>query len=84
MRTALRTLESLLLDGGGRTARRNAWQAVLEDRSRARARAEAERALTAMPAAVAVAATVGQAGSSGLHAGNPGLQAGKQGLLRAT
>ncbi|MDT0379634.1 hypothetical protein RM572_12745 [Streptomyces sp. DSM 42041] len=49
MRTALRTLEGLLLDGGGRTARRNAWQAVLEDRSRARARAEAERLLTAMP-----------------------------------
>lgn len=52
MRTALRTLEGLLLDGGRHTARRNAWQAVVEDRRRARARAEAERLLTAMPAAV--------------------------------
>ncbi len=57
MRIALRTLEGLLLDGGGRTARRNAWQAVLEDRSRARGRAEAERLLTAMPAAVSPAGT---------------------------
>ncbi|MFR9674876.1 hypothetical protein [Streptomyces sp. TR06-5] len=52
MRTALRTLEGLLLNGGPGIARRNAWQAVVEDRRRARARAEAERLLTAMPAAV--------------------------------
>ncbi|EST34973.1 hypothetical protein N566_17920 [Streptomycetaceae bacterium MP113-05] len=48
MRTTLRTLEGLLLEGSGRTARRNAWQAVLEDRVRARDRAETERLLTAM------------------------------------
>lgn len=60
MRTALRALEGLLLDGGRRTARRNAWQAVVEDRRRARARAEAERLLTAMPPAPAVAAMEGE------------------------
>ncbi|MEU2245765.1 hypothetical protein [Streptomyces sp. NPDC019224] len=37
---ALRAVESLLLGGGQRTARRNAWTAVLEDRRRARDRAE--------------------------------------------
>ncbi|WTX00742.1 hypothetical protein OG216_14585 [Streptomycetaceae bacterium NBC_01309] len=38
----LRTMESLLLfQGGQRTARRNAWDSVCADRSRARARAEA-------------------------------------------
>ncbi|MDI2132358.1 hypothetical protein QI554_40140 [Yinghuangia seranimata] len=39
---ALRTVESLLLfQGGQRTARRNAWDSVCDDRRRARARAEA-------------------------------------------
>jgi hypothetical protein len=38
----LRTVESLFLfQGGQRTARRNAWDAVCDDRRRARARAEA-------------------------------------------
>ena len=68
MRTALRTLEGLLLDGGRRTARRNAWQAVVEDRRRARARAEAERLLTAMPRTPAAA----------------GAEAGQQSLRSAT
>ncbi|AEW93685.1 MULTISPECIES: SCO2195 family GlnR-regulated protein [Streptomycetaceae] len=42
---ALRAVESLLLRGGQRTARRNAWTAVLEDRKRARARREAQSVL---------------------------------------
>lgn len=37
---ALRAVESLLLGGGQRTARRNAWTAVLEDRRRAEDRVE--------------------------------------------
>lgn len=45
MRTALRTLEELLLSGGQTRARRNAWAAVLEDRRRAQARAEAQHVL---------------------------------------
>ncbi|MDJ1137024.1 hypothetical protein [Streptomyces iconiensis] len=45
---ALAGLEHLLLGNGHRTARRNAWTAVLEDRSRARARTEAEHVLTTM------------------------------------
>jgi len=44
---ALRAVESLLLGGGQRTARRNAWTAVLEDRRRARDRMEAEHVLEA-------------------------------------
>ncbi|MFC8393367.1 hypothetical protein [Streptomyces sp. NPDC057238] len=43
--TALRAVESLLLSGGQRTARRNAWTSVLEDRRRARDRVEAQRVL---------------------------------------
>ncbi|MGW2473619.1 SCO2195 family GlnR-regulated protein [Streptomyces sp. CB02460] len=35
----LRAVESLLLSSGQRTARRNAWTAVLEDRRRAKDRA---------------------------------------------
>jgi hypothetical protein len=46
--TALRAVESLLLSGGQRTARRNAWSAVLEDRRRARARVEAQHVLEAV------------------------------------
>ncbi|OEV01722.1 hypothetical protein [Streptomyces oceani] len=45
MRTTLRTLEGLLLSGGHRTARRNAWTAVLADRRRATARAQAQQML---------------------------------------
>lgn len=41
---ALRAVEALLLSGGQRTARRNAWTSVLEDRRRATARIEAQRA----------------------------------------
>ncbi|WP_149179951.1 hypothetical protein [Streptomyces sp. TRM49041] len=44
---ALRAVEALLLRGGQRTARRNAWTSVLEDRRRARARVEAEHVLEA-------------------------------------
>ena len=42
---ALRAVESLLLSSGQRTARRNAWTSVLEDRRRAKDRVEAERVL---------------------------------------
>ncbi|MFE2046466.1 hypothetical protein ACFXAZ_37260 [Streptomyces sp. NPDC059477] len=43
--TALRAVESLLMSGGQRTARRNAWTSVLEDRRRAKDRVEAQRVL---------------------------------------
>ncbi|CAL9543565.1 hypothetical protein SUDANB6_04310 [Streptomyces sp. enrichment culture] len=43
--SALRAVESLLMSGGQRTARRNAWTSVLEDRRRAKDRFEAERVL---------------------------------------
>ncbi|CQR64405.1 hypothetical protein [Streptomyces leeuwenhoekii] len=43
--TALRAVESLLMSGGQRTARRNAWTSVLEDRRRAKDRTEAQRVL---------------------------------------
>ncbi|MFV0136386.1 hypothetical protein ACLGIH_24795 [Streptomyces sp. HMX87] len=42
---ALRAVEALLLSSGQRTARRNAWTSVLEDRRRAKDRVEAERVL---------------------------------------
>ncbi|MDL5201155.1 hypothetical protein [Streptomyces sp. ALI-76-A] len=42
---ALRAVESLLLSNGQRTARRNAWTSVLEDRRRAKDRIEAQRVL---------------------------------------
>ena len=42
---ALRAVESLLMSGGQRTARRNAWTSVLEDRRRAKDRVETERVL---------------------------------------
>ena len=45
---ALRAVESLLLSSGQRTARRNAWTAVLEDRRRARDRVEAQHVLEAV------------------------------------
>ncbi|GLF94061.1 SCO2195 family GlnR-regulated protein [Streptomyces yaizuensis] len=45
---ALRAMESLLLGGGQRTARRNAWTAVLEDRRRARDRVETQHVLEAV------------------------------------
>ncbi|MCW8218853.1 MULTISPECIES: SCO2195 family GlnR-regulated protein [Streptomyces] len=47
---ALRAVESLLLSGGQRTARRNAWTAVLEDRRRAKDRVEAEHVLETVTA----------------------------------
>ncbi|GAA2443347.1 hypothetical protein [Streptomyces macrosporus] len=50
MNTTLRVLErleGLLLPGGQRVARRNAWSAVLEGRRRARARGEATAVLEA-------------------------------------
>lgn len=45
---ALRAVESLLLSRGQRTARRNAWTSVLEDRRRARDRVEAQHVLEAV------------------------------------
>lgn len=45
---ALRAVESLLLRSGQRTARRNAWSSVLEDRRRAKDRVETERVLQAV------------------------------------
>ncbi|MEU5978834.1 hypothetical protein [Streptomyces sp. NPDC047315] len=45
---ALRAVESLLLGRGQRTARRNAWSAVLEDRRRAQDRVEALHVLEAV------------------------------------
>ncbi|MFJ4683218.1 hypothetical protein ACIQNG_29990 [Streptomyces sp. NPDC091377] len=42
---ALRAVESLLMGGGQRTARRNAWTSVLEDRRRAKDRVETERVI---------------------------------------
>ncbi|MFD1661202.1 hypothetical protein ACFSL4_24100 [Streptomyces caeni] len=45
---ALRAIESLLMSGGQRTARRNAWTSVLEDRRRAKDRMEAQRMLDAV------------------------------------
>ncbi|MCX5382853.1 hypothetical protein [Streptomyces sp. NBC_00083] len=45
---ALRAMESLLMGSGQRTARRNAWTAVLEDRRRAKDRVEAQHVLEAV------------------------------------
>ncbi|MDX2524208.1 hypothetical protein OG920_12650 [Streptomyces europaeiscabiei] len=47
---ALRAVESLLMSSGQRTARRNAWTSVLEDRRRAKDRVEVERVLEAVVA----------------------------------
>ncbi|MGW8553269.1 SCO2195 family GlnR-regulated protein [Streptomyces tubercidicus] len=44
---ALRAVEAVLMRGGQRTARRNAWTSVLEDRRRAKDRHEAEDVLEA-------------------------------------
>ncbi|MDI3403131.1 SCO2195 family GlnR-regulated protein [Streptomyces cavernicola] len=44
---ALRAVESLLMGSGQRTARRNAWSSVVEDRRRAKDRVEAQRVLEA-------------------------------------
>ncbi|MEZ0066567.1 hypothetical protein ABIA32_002579 [Streptacidiphilus sp. MAP12-20] len=43
--TALRMAESLLLGSGQQTARRNAWDAVCENRRHAQDRQETERVL---------------------------------------
>ena len=43
--TALRAVESLLMSSGQRTARRNAWTSVLQDRRRAKDRVEAQRVM---------------------------------------
>ncbi|WP_329216538.1 hypothetical protein OG352_11650 [Streptomyces sp. NBC_01485] len=45
---ALRAVESLLMSSGQRTARRNAWTSVLEDRRRAKDRVETQRVLEAV------------------------------------
>ncbi|MGP3924075.1 MULTISPECIES: SCO2195 family GlnR-regulated protein [unclassified Streptomyces] len=44
----LRAVESVLMRGGQRTARQNAWTAVLEDRRRAKDRREAQHVLEAV------------------------------------
>ncbi|MFG2291247.1 hypothetical protein ACGFOU_34870 [Streptomyces sp. NPDC048595] len=44
---ALRAVEAVLMRGGQRTARRNAWTSVLEDRRRAKDRYDAEYVLEA-------------------------------------
>ncbi|GGU90365.1 hypothetical protein GCM10010275_28960 [Streptomyces litmocidini] len=44
---ALKAVESLLLGAGQRTARRNAWNSVLEDRRRAKDRVEAQHVMEA-------------------------------------
>jgi hypothetical protein len=43
--TALRMAESVFFGGGQQTARRNAWDAVCENRRHARDRQETERVL---------------------------------------
>ncbi|MFI6347051.1 hypothetical protein [Streptomyces sp. NPDC050560] len=48
----LRVVETLLMSRGHRTARRNAWTSVLEDRRRARARVEAEDAFARLDGSV--------------------------------
>ncbi|WP_156721944.1 SCO2195 family GlnR-regulated protein [Streptomyces apocyni] len=48
---ALRVVESLLMSRGHRTARRNAWASVVEDRRRAKDRVEAQRVLEAVSSA---------------------------------
>ncbi|WP_329116234.1 SCO2195 family GlnR-regulated protein [Streptomyces sp. NBC_01465] len=45
---ALRAVESVLLSRGQRTARRNAWTSVLEDRRRAKDRTDAQHVLEAV------------------------------------
>ncbi|MGP4001981.1 SCO2195 family GlnR-regulated protein [Streptomyces sp. 8N706] len=45
---ALRAVEEVLMRGGQRTARQNAWTAVLEDRRRAHDRREAQHVLEAV------------------------------------
>ncbi|GAB2594846.1 hypothetical protein GCM10027168_29320 [Streptomyces capparidis] len=51
---ALRAVETYLLRGGGqRTARRNAWSAVCEDRRRAQDRIEAQSVLDSFRAGTA-------------------------------
>ena len=45
---ALRVVEAFLLGGGQQTARRNAWNAVLEDRRRAKDRRDAQHVLDAL------------------------------------
>ncbi|MGW1156856.1 SCO2195 family GlnR-regulated protein [Streptomyces sp. NPDC002513] len=48
---ALRAIESVLMSGGQRTARQNAWTSVLEDRRRAKDRVEAQRVFESSPTA---------------------------------
>jgi hypothetical protein len=45
---ALRAVESILLSRGQRTARRNAWTSVLEDRRRAKDRTETQHVVEAV------------------------------------
>ncbi|KQX13089.1 MULTISPECIES: hypothetical protein [Streptomyces] len=44
---ALKAMEALLLGAGQRTARRNAWTSVLEDRRHAKDRVEAQHVMEA-------------------------------------
>jgi hypothetical protein len=60
---ALRAVESLLMGSGQRTARRNAWACVLEDRRRAKDRVEAQRVLDEFGAPHEVPADAAEAGA---------------------
>nr|WP_255951036.1 hypothetical protein [Streptomyces sp. ODS25] len=64
---ALRAVEALLLNGGQRTARRNAWTCVLEDRRRAEDRIEVQRMLDRLGAGDALDG-LGTAGGTGPRA----------------
>jgi hypothetical protein len=65
---ALRAVEALLLQGGQRTARRNAWASVLEDRRRAQDRVEAQRVLDRLGTGRSAGASAEPAASAA-HAG---------------
>jgi hypothetical protein len=75
---ALRAVEALLLKGGQRTARRNAWAGVLEGRRRARDRVEAERVLDRLGADGTGA---GDAGTPGRPAADARGAAGRAGRM---
>lgn len=62
----LRTLEAFLLGSGQRIARRNAWDAVCEDRQRAQDRRETQSALEAL--------TQADTGQTSQQAGRPGAR----------
>jgi hypothetical protein len=73
---ALRAVETFLLRGGGlQTARRNAWNAVCEDRRRAQDRREAQHVLETLTRAPAAPST-----ASALPSALAGSDSGLSGL----